>query len=109
MMASLDAFEITLRGKSCHAAMPESGADPIVAAAQLIMALQTIPFPPPVAAGFRGGQYHPDKRRRGDQRPAGHRGAARYLPLPEQSRSRPRARANRKLCGDPAAGVRCAG
>ncbi|EQB8709351.1 M20 aminoacylase family protein [Klebsiella aerogenes] len=43
MMASLDAFEITLTGKSCHAAMPESGADPIVAAAQLIMALQTIP------------------------------------------------------------------
>lgn len=43
MMASLDAFEITLTGKSCHAAMPECGADPIVAAAQLIMALQTIP------------------------------------------------------------------
>lgn len=43
MMASLDAFEITLRGKSCHAAMPENGADPIVAAAQLILALQTIP------------------------------------------------------------------
>ncbi|WP_336043853.1 M20 aminoacylase family protein [Klebsiella michiganensis] len=43
MMASLDAFEITLIGKSCHAAMPERGADPIVAAAQLIMALQTIP------------------------------------------------------------------
>ncbi|WP_275554028.1 M20 aminoacylase family protein [Mixta sp. Marseille-Q2659] len=43
MMASLDSFEITLSGKSCHAAMPESGADPIVAAAQLIMALQTIP------------------------------------------------------------------
>ncbi|HEY4468514.1 MAG TPA: M20 aminoacylase family protein [Klebsiella sp.] len=43
MMASLDAFEITLTGKSCHAAMPERGTDPIVAAAQLIMALQTIP------------------------------------------------------------------
>ncbi|SFM88624.1 hippurate hydrolase [Izhakiella capsodis] len=43
MMASLDAFTITLQGKSCHAAMPENGADPIVAAAQLIMALQTIP------------------------------------------------------------------
>ncbi|MEN0614504.1 M20 aminoacylase family protein [Klebsiella indica] len=43
MMASLDAFEITLTGKSCHAAMPERGADPVVAAAQLIMALQTIP------------------------------------------------------------------
>ncbi|ROR11163.1 M20 aminoacylase family protein [Erwinia sp. JUb26] len=43
MMASLDSFEINLRGRSCHAAMPENGADPIVAAAQLIMALQTIP------------------------------------------------------------------
>lgn len=43
MMASLDAFEITLRGRSCHAAMPENGADPVVAAAQLILALQTIP------------------------------------------------------------------
>lgn len=43
MMASLDSFEITLRGRSCHAAMPENGADPIVAAAQLILALQTIP------------------------------------------------------------------
>ncbi len=43
MMASLDSFDITLTGKSCHAAMPESGADPIVSAASLIMALQTIP------------------------------------------------------------------
>ncbi len=43
MMASLDSFEITLTGRSCHAAMPESGADPIVAAAELILALQTIP------------------------------------------------------------------
>lgn len=43
MMASLDSFEITLCGKSCHAAMPESGADPMVVAAELILALQTIP------------------------------------------------------------------
>lgn len=43
MMASLDSFEITLHGKSCHAAMPESGADPMVVAAELILALQTIP------------------------------------------------------------------
>ncbi|PPC73155.1 amidohydrolase [Pantoea dispersa] len=43
MMASLDSFEITLYGKSCHAAMPESGADPMVVAAELILALQTIP------------------------------------------------------------------
>ncbi|WP_027912440.1 M20 aminoacylase family protein [Pseudomonas sp. URIL14HWK12:I7] len=43
MMASLDTFEITLTGKGCHAAMPDKGADPIIAAAQLILALQTIP------------------------------------------------------------------
>lgn len=42
MMASLDTFEITLTGKGCHAAMPEKGADPIVAAAQLVLGLQTI-------------------------------------------------------------------
>lgn len=42
MMASLDTFEIVLTGKGSHAAMPDRGADPIVAAAQLILALQTI-------------------------------------------------------------------
>ena len=42
MMASLDTFEIILTGKGCHAAMPDKGADPIVAAAELILALQTI-------------------------------------------------------------------
>ena len=43
VMASLDTFEITLHGQGCHAAKPEEGADPVVAAAQLILALQTIP------------------------------------------------------------------
>jgi hippurate hydrolase len=42
MMASLDTFAITLTGKGCHAAMPERGRDPIVAAADLILQLQTI-------------------------------------------------------------------
>jgi hippurate hydrolase len=42
MMASLDTFEITLTGKSCHAAMPEKGIDPIATAAEIISALQTI-------------------------------------------------------------------
>ncbi|STW79197.1 N-acyl-L-amino acid amidohydrolase [Klebsiella michiganensis] len=70
-MASLDAFEITLTGKSCHAAMPERGADPIVAAAQLIMALQNHSVAPPVAAGIHGGKHYPDFRRGGDQRAAG--------------------------------------
>lgn len=42
MMASHDSFTITLTGKSCHAAMPHLGRDPIVAAAQLINALQSI-------------------------------------------------------------------
>jgi amidohydrolase len=42
MMASLDTFQIKLTGKGCHAAMPEKGADPIVAAAELVLGLQTI-------------------------------------------------------------------
>ena len=42
MMASLDTFEIRLTGKGCHAAMPEKGADPIVAAAELVLGLQSI-------------------------------------------------------------------
>lgn len=42
MMASHDSFRITLKGKGCHAAMPELGHDPIIAASALINALQTL-------------------------------------------------------------------
>lgn len=42
MMASFDCFEITITGQATHAAMPHLGNDAIVAAAQLITALQTI-------------------------------------------------------------------
>jgi len=42
MMASFDCFEIILTGQAAHAAMPHLGNDAIVAAAQLITALQTI-------------------------------------------------------------------
>ncbi|MCR9002709.1 M20 aminoacylase family protein [Rahnella perminowiae] len=42
MMASQDNFYITLTGKGCHAAMPERGADPVVAGAQLILSLQSL-------------------------------------------------------------------
>jgi amidohydrolase len=42
MMASFDCFEIVLTGQATHAAMPHLGNDAIVAAAQLITALQTI-------------------------------------------------------------------
>mgnify|MGYP000100138696 CR=1 FL=1 len=40
--AGSDLVEITLRGKKTHAAYPHSGRDAIVAASQLVMALQTI-------------------------------------------------------------------
>ena len=43
LMASCDLFEIELTGHGCHAAMPHTGADPVVAAAALVLALQTIP------------------------------------------------------------------
>lgn len=42
MMAAFDCFEIILKGKATHAAMPHLGNDAIVAAAQLINNLQTI-------------------------------------------------------------------
>ena len=40
--ASVDRFEITVRGKGCHAAAPEKGVDPIVAAAAIVSAVQTV-------------------------------------------------------------------
>lgn len=42
MMASSDTFEVTIKGKGAHAAMPHVGVDPIVVGAQLVMALQTV-------------------------------------------------------------------
>jgi len=42
MMAAFDCFEINIKGQATHAAMPHLGNDAIVAAAQLITALQTI-------------------------------------------------------------------
>ena len=40
--ASVDRFEITVKGQGCHAASPEKGTDPIVAAAAIVSAAQTI-------------------------------------------------------------------
>ena len=42
MMAAADAFDIAIEGEACHAAWPHVGTDPIVAAASMIGALQTI-------------------------------------------------------------------
>ena len=42
MMAALNCFEITLTGTACHAAKPHLGHDPMVVAAQLLTAIQTI-------------------------------------------------------------------
>ncbi len=41
-LASVQALEITVRGKGGHASRPHEAKDPIVAAAQIILALQTI-------------------------------------------------------------------
>jgi len=40
VMAAADRFTVRLRGQGCHAAMPHLGRDPVVAAAQLVSALQ---------------------------------------------------------------------
>ncbi len=42
MMAAFDIFEITVTGRGAHAAMPHLGIDPVVVAAQIVTALQTI-------------------------------------------------------------------
>ncbi|WLE00986.1 M20 family metallopeptidase (plasmid) [Agrobacterium leguminum] len=42
MMAAFGTFEIIVKGKGAHGAMPHEGADPVVAASQLVTALQTI-------------------------------------------------------------------
>ena len=42
IMAADDKFEITISGRGAHAAMPQFGDDPIVAAAALVGAIQTI-------------------------------------------------------------------
>jgi hippurate hydrolase len=42
VMASCDIFEIEIEGKGAHAAMPHLGRDPLIAAAQIALALQNI-------------------------------------------------------------------
>lgn len=42
VMAAFDTFEIVIRGRGVHAAMPHLGIDPVVVAAELVGALQTI-------------------------------------------------------------------
>ena len=42
MMAAFGTFEIRVKGRGSHGAMPHEGADPIVAASHIVCALQTI-------------------------------------------------------------------
>ena len=42
MMAAFDIFELVIAGRGAHAAMPHKGVDPVMAAAQIVTALQTI-------------------------------------------------------------------
>jgi hippurate hydrolase len=42
MMAARDNFEITVRGRGSHGAMPHHGIDPVLVGAHLVMALQSI-------------------------------------------------------------------
>jgi hippurate hydrolase len=42
VMAGVDRFEVSLHGTGAHAAMPHTGADPLVAAAGIVNAVQTI-------------------------------------------------------------------
>ncbi len=41
-LAAFDIFEITIRGVGTHAAMPDHGVDPMIPAAQIVLALQSL-------------------------------------------------------------------
>ncbi|MEX1090636.1 MAG: amidohydrolase [Phycisphaeraceae bacterium] len=61
MMASTDLFHIKVQGKGGHAAMPHLVRDPILAAAQIITALQSIvsrEIPPSVPAVVSVAKFH---------------------------------------------------
>ncbi|MDR1647964.1 MAG: amidohydrolase [Zoogloeaceae bacterium] len=61
VMASTNRFEIVLRGRGGHAAMPHLGADAIVAASQLVVALQSVVarnLPPTEAAVVSVTRFH---------------------------------------------------
>ena len=61
VMAGTSVFEIRLRGKGCHAAMPHQGVDTLVAASHLVLALQTVVsrnIPPCEAAVVSVTQIH---------------------------------------------------
>ena len=59
IMAATDEFKITITGKGAHAAMPQQGLDPVVAASQIVLGLQTIvsrninPFEPMVVSATK--------------------------------------------------------
>jgi amidohydrolase len=42
MMASLDCFDVTIEGRGAHGALPHQGVDPVIVAAQVVTALQTV-------------------------------------------------------------------
>jgi amidohydrolase len=42
-LAAVDSFSVTVKGQQSHGAMPHEGIDPVVMAAQVVLAFQTIP------------------------------------------------------------------
>ncbi len=42
MMAAADRFDVTIRGRGCHAAQPHNGIDPVFVTSQIVVALQAI-------------------------------------------------------------------
>ncbi|MCS6775347.1 MAG: amidohydrolase [Chloroherpetonaceae bacterium] len=61
MMASSDTFDLVVHGRGAHAAMPHVSVDPIVAGAQVVLALQTLvsrEVPATEAAVVTVSQFH---------------------------------------------------
>jgi hypothetical protein len=96
MMAAFDIFEITVTGRGAHAAC-HLGIEPVVAAAQIVTGLQTVPAAASTARGRRR-QRHPDPQRRHLEHDPRQRGAARHHPVVRPPCAM---RSNRRSAGSP--------
>ena len=65
MMASMDRVEIDIEGLGGHGAMPNKCLDPVLAAAEIILALQSNSLAAHGPFGSGGFKHHPSHRRLG--------------------------------------------
>ena len=98
VMAGAEEFKVKIIGKGGHGAIPEATIDPIVCAAQIVSAAQTIVSRNVSPHGNRSRQLYDHQRRHGVQRhPAGSDDGRHHPHLRAASSGKSRAAASKKL------------